>query len=154
MKSFGSGAAKVSVGFIGLTLKGTPALVSPDGIAGLTFGDEADAINAAVPRLKAEGADAIVVLIHQGGRTSGIPDPNGCEALSGEILPILTRLDPQVDVVVSGHTHRAYVCDYGEIDPSRPFLLTSAGVYGELVTDIALSIDPRPIAWSASRRIM
>jgi 5'-nucleotidase len=142
MKSFGSGATKVSVGFIGLTLKGTPALVSPDGIAGLTFGDEAEAINAAVPRLKAEGADAIVVLIHQGGRTSGDPDPNGCEAVSGEILPILSRLDPQVDVVVSGHTHWAYVCDYGEIDPSRPFLLTSAGVYGELVTDIALKIDP------------
>lgn len=142
IKSFGSGTAAVSVGFIGLTLKGTPALVSPDGIAGLTFGDEAEAINAAVPRLKADGADAIVVLIHQGGRTSGDPDPNGCEALSGEILPILTRLDPQVDVVVSGHTHQAYVCDYGEIDPSRPILLTSAGVYGALVTDIALKIDP------------
>lgn len=142
MKSFGSGATRVSVGFIGLTLKGTPALVSPDGITDLTFGDEAEAINAAVPRLKAEGADAIVVLIHQGGRTSGLPDPNGCEALSGEILPILTRLDPQVDVVVSGHTHQAYVCEYGEIDPSRPILLTSAGVYGALVTDIALEIDP------------
>lgn len=142
IKSFGSGKAKVSVGFIGLTLKDTPNLVSPDGVAGLTFVDEAHAINTAIPKLKAEGADAIVVLIHQGGRTNGKPDPNGCEALSGEILPILTRLDPRVDVVVSGHTHWSYVCDYGTVDPARPFLLTSAGVFGELVTDITLEIDP------------
>lgn len=148
IKSFGSGKAKVSVGFIGLTLKDTPSLVSPDGVAGLTFGDEAQAINTAIPKLKSEGADAIVVLIHQGGRTNGKPDPNGCEALSGEILPILTRLDPRVDVVVSGHTHWSYVCDYGTVDPSRPFLLTSAGVFGELVTDIALEIDP------AARRVV
>lgn len=143
IKRFGSGAEEVGVGFIGLTLKGTPELVSPGGIKGLTFGDEADAINAAIPVLTAQGADAIVVLIHQGGKTSGNPDPNGCHGLSGDILPILGRLDPRVDVVVSGHTHWAYICDYGTIDPSRPFLLTSAGVYGELVTDIALQVDPR-----------
>ncbi len=141
IKSFGSGAGEVTVGFIGVTLQGTPSLVAAGGIEGLTFGDEAEAVNRAIPQLKQQGADAIVVLLHQGGRTSGIPNPNGCEALSGDILPILARLDPEVDVVVSGHTHWAYVCDYGEIDPSRPFLLTSAGVYGELVTDITLTID-------------
>ena len=142
LKSFGAGAAKVTVGFVGLTLKGTPGLVSSDGIADLTFADEADTINAAVPRLKAAGADAVVVLIHQGGKTSGAPDPQGCSGLYGDILPILARLDPRVDVVVSGHTHWDYVCNYGDIDPSRPFLLTSAAVYGELVTDITLTIDP------------
>ena len=47
-----------------------------------------------------------------------------------------------MDVVVSGHTHWSYVCDYGQLNPSKPFLLTSAGVYGELVTDITLQIDP------------
>lgn len=143
IKRFGSGADEVGIGLIGLTLKGTPELVSPDGIKGLTFGDEVTAINLAIPKLIAQGADAIVVLIHQGGKTTGDPDPNGCNALSGDILPILSRLDPRVDVVVSGHTHWAYVCDYGTIDPSRPFLLTSAGVYGELVTDIAIKVDPR-----------
>ena len=58
------------------------------------------------------------------------------------MAPILDRLDPRVDVVVSGHTHWAYVCDNGARDPARPFLLTSAGVFGELVTDIRLEIDP------------
>lgn len=142
IKTFGEGARAVTVGVIGLTLKGTPQLVDPSGIRGLTFADEADTINAAVPRLKEQGADAIVVLIHQGGRTQAPPDPNECNGIGGDILPILERLDARVDVIVSGHTHWAYVCDYGTVDPSRPFLLTSAGVYGELLTDITLAIDP------------
>ncbi len=142
LRTFGKGKGAVTVGVIGLTLKGTPDLVVPSGIAGLTFADEADTINAAVPKLKARGADAIVVLIHQGARTQGLPDPNGCENLGGDIRPILDRLDPRVDVVVSGHTHWSYVCDYATLNPAKPILLTSAGVYGELVTDITLKIDP------------
>ncbi|MBA4162422.1 MAG: bifunctional metallophosphatase/5'-nucleotidase [Novosphingobium sp.] len=142
IRSFGSGKRKVRVGIIGLTLKGTPDLVSPGAIKGLTFGDEADAINAVVPKLKAQGADAIVVLIHQGGAQDSPASPNGCSGLSGEIRPILDRLDPRVDVVVSGHTHRAYVCNYGQYNPAKPILLTSAGVYGGGVTDITLEIDP------------
>ncbi len=127
---------------IGLTLKGTPNLVNPTGLAGLIFADEADTINAAVPMLKQQGADAIVVLIHEGGRTKGDPNPQGCNDFAGDIRPILDRLDTRVDVVVSGHTHWAYVCDYAKLNPAKPFLLTSAGVYGELVTDITLKIDP------------
>lgn len=146
LKIFGKGARKVTVGFIGLTLKDTPDLVAGDGIKGLTFADEADTINAAIPQLKAQGADAIVVLIHQGGKTehfsNEFDNQPGCDGMVGDITAILDRLDPGVDVVVSGHTHWAYVCDYGTINPAKPILLTSAGVYGELVTDIALSIDP------------
>jgi len=142
LRSFGEGRRKVTVGVIGLTLKGTPDLVNPSGIKGLTFADEADTINAAVPMLKAQGADAIVVLIHQGGKTQGTPDPDGCNQLVGDIGGIIDRLDARVDLIVSGHTHWAYVCDYSAINPAHPVLLTSAGVYGELVTDIALEIDP------------
>jgi 5'-nucleotidase len=142
LRTFGEGARKITVGFIGLTLKDTSELVSPDRVKGLTFADEADTINAAVPGLKAQGADAIVVLIHQGGKTDDFSDPGGCQNLKGDITRILDRLDTRVDVVVSGHTHWAYVCNYATINPDKPFLLTSAGVYGELVTDITLSIDP------------
>ncbi|HUQ13718.1 MAG TPA: bifunctional metallophosphatase/5'-nucleotidase [Novosphingobium sp.] len=141
-KSFGEGARAVTVGFVGLTLKGTPTLVVPSSVAGLSFGDEAEAINTATARLKAAGADAVVVLIHQGGRTTGTPDPQGCEGLNGEILPILDRLSPAVDVVVSGHTHWAYICERALPGRPSPLLLTSAGVFGELVTDIRLAIDP------------
>ncbi len=142
IRRFGKGRGRVSLGVIGLTLRATPTLVSPGGVAGLSFGDEAEAINREVARLKARGADAIAVLIHQGGRTADPLDPDGCNALSGDIVPILARLDPRVDLVVSGHTHWAYVCDFGRFDPSRPLLLTSAGLHGKLVTDIALTIDP------------
>ncbi|WP_421852378.1 bifunctional metallophosphatase/5'-nucleotidase [Novosphingobium sp.] len=142
IKSFGSGDRQVKVGVIGLTLKGTPTLVNPAGIADLTFADEADTINAEVPKLKAQGADAVVVLIHQGGRASGAPDPNGCAGFDGEILPILRRLSPAVDVVVSGHTHADYICEMPTSDPARPVLLTSAGLYGKELTEITLTIDP------------
>lgn len=142
LKSFGQGARKVTVGLVGLTLKGTTDLVSPEGVKGYTFADEADTINAAVPTLKAQGAQVIVVLIHQGGRTAGTPDPQDCNHFAGEIRPILDRLDTRVDVVVSGHTHWAYICDYAKLNPAKPFLLTSAGVYGELLTDITLMVDP------------
>jgi len=147
LKTFGAGTGKVTVGFIGLSLKDVPTLVSPDEVKGLSFGDEAEAINREVPRLKARGADAVVVLIHQGGRTSD-ENPDGCMELTGGIRPILDRLNPGVDVVVSGHTHWQYVCEYGESASGQAILLTSAGVYGKLVTDITLLIDP------ATRRVL
>jgi 5'-nucleotidase len=142
IRTFGSGRSKVRIGIIGLTLRGTSVLVSPDGIKGLTFAGEAATINALVPVLKAKGADGIVVLLHQGGSQDNSNNPNACAGFTGEIRPILDALDPRVDVVVSGHTHKAYVCNYGELNPAHPLLLTSAGVYGEEVTDITLEIDP------------
>jgi 5'-nucleotidase len=142
IKRFGKGKRQVAVGFIGLTLQDTASLVSGEGIETLTFGDEAKAINAAVPRLKSQGADAVLVLIHEGGGTSGSSDPNACEGLNGAILPILARLDARVDVVVSGHTHEAYVCSLTRSNGRAPLLLTSAGYYGRLSTEITLTIDP------------
>lgn len=142
IRTFGTGASQVKVGVIGLTLKGTPMLVNPAGIAEVTFADEADTINAEVPKLKAEGADAIVVLIHQGGKQTGALDPNGCNGFVGDIQPILARMSPEVDVVVSGHTHADYICELPASDPTRKVLLTSAGLYGKELTEITLTIDP------------
>ena len=145
------------IGVIGLTLSGTPLLVTPSGIAGLTFADEAETINAEVPRLKAQGADAVIVLIHEGGKTSGVPDPDGCNGFAGAILPIVARLAPGVDVIISGHTHAEYICEVPTADPAHPVLLTSAGQYGKELTEITLRIDPvahRMIARSAHNHIV
>lgn len=124
----------IPVAFIGLTLKGTPGLVSPVGIAGLEFRDEADTVNALIPELKVRGIEAIVVLIHEGGVPAG--DYNACPGISGPIVDIVKKLDKAIDVVVTGHTHRAYVC---EIDGR---LVTSGDKYGTLVTAIDLKLDP------------
>jgi 5'-nucleotidase len=124
----------VPVAFIGLTLKGTPNIVSPAGVAGLEFRDEAETVNALVPELRARGIEAIVVLIHEGGTPTG--DYNECPGISGAIVDVVKKFDRAVDVVISGHTHQAYVC---EIDGR---LVTSGDKYGTLVTAIDLRLDP------------
>jgi 5'-nucleotidase len=143
VKEFAGPGYRIKVGFIGMTLRGTPAVVTPAGVAGLRFADEAATANALIPQLKAQGADAIVVVVHEGGVTTGGYNDKSCPGLAGAIVPILDKLDTAVDVVVSGHTHRSYICDYGRVNPGKPFLLTSAGQYGTLLTDIALTIDVR-----------
>jgi len=134
IRSFG--AAKIA--FIGMTLEGTPLIVTPSGISDLNFLDEADTVNALVPELKAKGVETIVVLIHEGGVQSVAADPvtiNTCTGISGPIVDIVNRLDDEVDVVISGHTHNAYNCT---IDGK---LVTSGSSFGRLVTDVDLTID-------------
>ena len=130
----------IRIGFIGETLKETATLVSPGGVAGLTFTDEAATANALVPQLKAAGADAIVLLIHQGGKVPDSFEEQGCKGFAGDILPILDRLDPAITTVISGHTHNGYACTLQRGGTAR--LLTSAGRYGILYSDVRLSFDP------------
>jgi len=123
----------IPVAFIGLTLKGTPNIVVPAGVAGLRFDDEAQTVNRLVPGLRAQGIEAIVVLIHEGGVPVG--DYNECPGISGPIVDIVKKLDKAVDLVISGHTHRAYNC---RIDGR---LVTSGDKYGTIVTAIDLVLD-------------
>ncbi len=123
----------IPVAFIGLTLKGTPGIVSPVGVEGLEFRDEAVTVNALMPELMARGVEAVVVLIHEGGFPTG--DYNECPGISGPIVDIVKELDSAVGVVISGHTHKAYVCD---IDGR---LVTSGDKFGTLVTAIDLKLD-------------
>ena len=126
----------VTIGFVGVVLRETPSVVTPSGVAGLTFGDEADAVNAAVPKLHEAGADAIVVLIHQGGAQAPGSPPGECRGFTGPLVDLAQRFRG-VDLIVSGHTHQAYVCpDLGGA------LATSAGAFGRFLTRIDLEVDP------------
>ena len=128
----------IKVGFIGLTTSETPDFVTPTGVAGLTFLDEAQTINALVPQLHAQGVEAIVVLIHEGGypAKSDPPSPlsNGCP-IAGRITEIVPKLDKAVDLVVSGHTHQPYICT---IDGR---LVTSAWAFSRVATDITVTLS-------------
>ncbi|MPY91636.1 MAG: bifunctional metallophosphatase/5'-nucleotidase [Acidimicrobiia bacterium] len=130
------GAARVA--FIGMTLEGTPSIVSPSGVAGLEFRDEADTVNALIPELEAtEDVDAVVVLLHEGGVQTG-EGPQGvndCTDLTGPVVDIVDRLSDEVDLVLSGHTHQAYDCVLGDK------VVTSASSFGRVLTDIGLTID-------------
>lgn len=122
------------VAFIGMTLEGTPLIVSAAGIQGLEFRDEAETVNALVPGLREQGVEAIVVLVHEGGSPTAL-NINGCPGVSGPIVDIVNRLDPEVDLVVSGHTHQPYNCVFNGIPT------TSAFSFGRLVTDIDMRVD-------------
>ncbi|MDH6461546.1 5'-nucleotidase [Micromonospora sp. A200] len=125
----------VKVGFIGMTLEGTPQIVSQEGVAGLTFSDEAETANKYARILRSQGVQSIVVLLHEGGQQEATGGINDCKGFTGPIVDIANRMDPSIDVVVSGHTHQAYNC---EINGK---LVTSASSFGRLVTDIDLQID-------------
>ncbi len=127
--------------FIGETLQGTPLIVTPTGVAGLNFLDEADTVNALVPRLRAKKVDTIVLLLHEGGTQTapfsrGFMDINKCENFVGpDLLDVVNRLSPGVNLVVSAHTHQPYVCNF------NGRMVTSAASFGRLITSIDLTID-------------
>lgn len=127
----------VQVAFIGMTLEGTPSIVSPSGIAQLNFLDEADTVNALIPELKQRRVEAIVVLLHEGGVQTTGSSINGCAGISGPIVDIVNRMSDEVDVVITGHTHQPYSCT---IDGK---LVTSALSFGRLVTKVDLQVDRR-----------
>jgi len=136
IRKFQGGGIKVAI--VGMTLEGTPSIVSPGGIAAVNFFDEADTVNALVPELKKQGVETIIVLLHEGGVTSNPLNPttiNECGTLSGALPPIVERMDDEIDVVVTGHTNWAVNC---VIDGK---IVTGAASNGRLITDIDLTVS-------------
>ncbi|WP_225076701.1 MULTISPECIES: bifunctional metallophosphatase/5'-nucleotidase [unclassified Streptomyces] len=135
------------VGFIGVTLKGTPDVVTAAGVKGLKFLDEAETINKYTKELQQQGVHAIVALVHEGGFPASSAynydcDAGGSTGLSGPIVDIAKKVAPEVDALVTGHTHNAYVCSIP--DPAgHPRLVTSAASYGRLFTELNMKYDPR-----------
>ena len=134
----------VKVAFIGMTLKATPSIVTPSGVAGLEFRDEAETVNALIPELRAAGIESIVVLVHEGGfQTGTLGDINACEGnlAASPIVGIVKQLNNAVDLVISGHTHAAYNCMLPNA-AGRNISVTSASAFGRVLTDIDVTIDP------------
>ncbi|MFK0217211.1 bifunctional metallophosphatase/5'-nucleotidase [Streptomyces vinaceus] len=136
----------VKIGFIGVTLEGTPDVVTADGVKGLKFGDEVETINKYAAELNKQGVKSIVALIHEGGLPANGAYNYDCDApgagagISGAIVDIAKNVDPKVDALVTGHTHQAYACNIP--DPAgNPRMVTSAASYGRLFTDTTLTYD-------------
>jgi 5'-nucleotidase len=143
-KEFRSNSGRrVKIGFIGEVLEATPTIVTPTGVAGLTFQDEADAANRAVRRLADAGVKTSVLVIHEGGFQAGGAALNGCVGnLAGSaIADIASRLDPAIKVIVSAHTHAEYRCTITSGGVTR--LITSASSFGRILSDITLTVDDK-----------
>jgi len=128
----------VKVAIVGMTLEGTPSIVSPAGIQTVDFLDEAESVNALVPELKRQNVETIIVLLHEGGTTTNPLNEttiDQCGTLSGALPPIVEAMDDEIDVVVTGHTNWAVNC---EIDGK---VVTGAASAGRLITDIDLTIS-------------
>jgi 5'-nucleotidase len=153
---------KITIGFLGEVLESTPTIVTPTGVAGLTFQDEADAVNRVLSNVKTVGnaedsPDTWVLVIHEGGFQSGTAALNGCAGnLAGSpIADIASRLDPRVKVIVSAHTHAEYRCTITAGGVTR--LITSASSFGRILSDITLTIDDKTgelVAASAENTIV
>lgn len=132
----------VKVGFIGMTLKATDTLVAAAGVVGFQFLDEAATANALVPLLKAQGVEAIIVLLHEGGIQAAEGDFNSCAGISGPIVAINDALDPEIDLMITGHTHQPYNCRLLDSD-GEDRIVTSAFSFGRVVSEINLVLDRR-----------
>ncbi|MEU1148941.1 bifunctional metallophosphatase/5'-nucleotidase [Streptomyces sp. NPDC005863] len=138
----------VKIGFIGVTLEGTPDIVSADGVKGLKFHDEIETVNKYAKVLDKQGVKSIVTLIHEGGVPASQAYNYDCDSpaagggISGPITDIAKGITPKVDALVTGHTHNAYVCTIP--DPAgKPRMVTSASSFGKLYTDTTLTYDRR-----------
>jgi 5'-nucleotidase len=122
------------VGFVGAVTRATARIVKPSGIVGLRFQDEAEALNREARALRRAGVGVIVAVVHEGGEAGR--DLEGCSAPQGRIFDIERQLGPEIDIVLSAHTHEAYLCRIA----ARP--VVQGGSYGRLITVLDLEIDP------------
>ncbi|HEX5090102.1 MAG TPA: ExeM/NucH family extracellular endonuclease [Nocardioides sp.] len=139
-KSFGS----VKVGFVGAVTEHLPELVSPGGIADIKVTDIVDEVNTAADNLKANGADIVVMLVHEGAPMTNC-NQIGNLGPDTDFGSIITGVNDNVDAIVSGHTHLAYNCRFavpgwdGRPVTQRP--VVSAGQYGMALNQLDFTVD-------------
>lgn len=126
----------VTVGFIGAVTEELPSLVSPAGIAELDVRPIVESVNAQAANLTdgdpANGeADALILLVHEGAATA-----DKASVTDGSVFgQIVAGVDPEVDAIVSAHTH----LPYNHVVDGRP--VVSAGQYGEQFGLMKLEVD-------------
>ena len=105
----------VRIGVIGTTTRSTPDTTQPDSVAGLEFRSIAEALDLYIPRVRVEGVDFVVVILHAGGFCNGAhaasaPGAGGESAevglrCAGEAIDELGQTQARFDYAVTGHTH-------------------------------------------------
>jgi 5'-nucleotidase len=133
----------VRIAVVGAVLTTTPNMVLAEGIAGVRFIDEAEAINLAVRQVRKRGVEAIVVTIHQGAGMVPYEGPTRRDVSlppESDIAAIVSKLDPAVDVVITGHAHQFTNALYKGAS-GREILVTQAHSAGMAYADIELTID-------------
>jgi len=121
----------VKVALIGATTKDLKNVTVAKGIPNIESLDPAEAVNRYIPEIKAKGVHAIVVVVHEGGEA----DKKDPKKISGPIVDLATRLDPEVDAVVSGHSHKEYATQIAGKQ------VIQAGNYAKALGVIDLAVD-------------
>ena len=132
----------IPVAFIGAVTELTKEISDPKNLEHITFTDEADAINTQVRELKKQGIHSFVVLLHEGGQQTAYDGPTRETGdLSGRAALITMRLDEEVDVVLSAHSHE-FTNQYLPNAGGKPTLVTQAYSYSSAYSDVYLELDP------------
>jgi 5'-nucleotidase len=100
------GAARV--GIIGLSTPDTPAVTMSINVESLSFTDPVAATISEARKLREQGADAVIVIAHIGGRCTDLSNEHvldSCE-IQAEAMHLLQSLPPNtIDAFFAGHTH-------------------------------------------------
>ncbi|GAA0394065.1 bifunctional metallophosphatase/5'-nucleotidase [Acrocarpospora corrugata] len=128
------------VGFIGLVTQTTPSIVTSSGIAGLEFTEEVAAANATSRLLTQKGIKAQVVLVHEGDQVTPNQSPDACPVIPGLGSRIATGVDSEIDLIISGHSHQAYICKATAPDGQQRYY-TQGSSFGRVLTQIDFQIS-------------
>jgi 2',3'-cyclic-nucleotide 2'-phosphodiesterase (5'-nucleotidase family) len=134
------------VGVIGIGLEDTPELVSAGATAGLAFKPAIETIRAESEKLRRQGVNIQVVLIHEGSATgSNAVDGVAAVPWDGPIVTIVKGIqDTTVDAVIAGHTHRVSNMMVGRI-------LVAEGINaGATYSVLQLVADKNDVEWAGA----
>jgi 5'-nucleotidase len=134
--------AGVRVGVVAAVTAETPSIIPAGAAADLQFLPEVAAINTEVAKLRAAGIRAIVVVLHEGMTQYSQPVQAVLDSpdVAGRLLGLVKGLDAEVDVVVSGHTHK-YTNALVQGAGKHPLLVTQSYMYGTALGEIDLLVN-------------